>query len=236
MCLQAELPLWIALAHIDRKTHVFFQRRAIHGLHEKVIEFQRRIIVKRLPYLRNHHFQFTAFADAQFRAELGTDTNPVDTRRHRQGAIGFNGDFKAAFVHAVDECRIKLQQWLAAGKHHIFAGRITGWPQAVDGLGKAAAAGKFATEFTVGADKIGIAECTYGGGTIALAARPEITSGKAAEDGRTPRLGALALECVKNLFYAVSQKKVSRLKMNAMAASAMDYAFLQMQTDCPLLT
>src|SRR5262249_26565346 len=60
----------------------------------------------------------------------------------------------------------------------------------------------------VGADEIGIAETADGRRAIRLAAGPEVAARETAEDCRTARVGALALEREKDLFQRVAHRVI----------------------------
>jgi len=110
-------------------------------------------------------------------------------------------------MHGVDQGTVELQQRFAAGEHHVFAGRISGWPQAVD-LGRQQVRFlELAAAFAIGADEIGIAELAHGARAVGFAPGPEVAAGKPAKHGRPPSMGALALQGVEDLFDAVSHGK-----------------------------
>ena len=204
MCLQAELPLRLALASFNRQPGIFFCVRSVHRLHEEMIERQRSIGVKVLIFLRDHHFQFIALSYAEFRTDFRADANPVDPAWYRQGAIGFDCDCKAGIMHMGNQRLIQLQQRFSAGKHHVFMCRIVCRPKAIYLFGQLLAIDKFSARCAIRTDKIGIAKAAYRAGPVVFPAGPEIATAKTAKYGWTPRVGTLALKGIKDFFYAVS--------------------------------
>ena len=204
MGLQAQLPARAPLAGVDRQPRVELRQRAVHRLHEKMVEPELFVGCQVLAGLRNHDLDFVAAADDQVRTDFRADAHPVDPGRHRQGAVGFDGDLEAGQVHRVDQRAVELQQRLAAGEHDILAGWVTRRPQAVDGVRQVGRPGKLAAAFAVGADEISVAKRADGAVAVDLAAGPQIAAGKSAKDRRPPRVGAFALQGIENLFNAVS--------------------------------
>ena len=84
-------------------------------------------------------------------------------------------------------------------------------PETVDHCGQGPGAGELAAPLTICTDKISIAKPANGRTAIRLAATPQIATRKTAEYRRPAGLRTLALQCVKNLFYAVSQNCSCRL-------------------------
>src|SRR5471030_3006637 len=115
MGLQAQLPLRVALAGLDRQRGVEGGQRAVHRLNEEIVEVQAFVGRQVLLGLRDYDLDFIALADHQLGTHLRADADPVDAGRHRQGAVGFDGDLEAHRVHRGDQLQVQLQQRLAAG-------------------------------------------------------------------------------------------------------------------------
>src|SRR5476649_1852116 len=204
MGLQAQLPLRVAFAGLDRQRGVEGGQRTVHRLNEEIIEVQAFVGRQVLLGLRDYDLDFIALADHQLGTHLRADADPVDAGRHRQGAVGFDGDLEAHRLHRGDQLQVQLQQRLAAGEDHVFAGRVSVRPQRVDGRRQRFGRGELAAALAVGADEVGVAELADGAGAVAFAAGPQIAAGKTAEHGGTPGMGALALQGVKDFFDTVS--------------------------------
>ena len=67
-------------------------------------------------------------------AQLGADTQPVNTGRWQHGAIGFHGNAKTLLVQGVDQGGVELQQRLATGEHHQAVRVVGVGPMGGDGL------------------------------------------------------------------------------------------------------
>ena len=106
-------------------------------------------------------------------------------------------------MHAGNQRRIQLQQWLAAREYHVFAGSIGCRPQAIDRLRQVLAAFEFSTTLTIGTNEVGIAELAHRRTPIFLAATPEVATAEAAKDRRSTGVRTLALQGVKNFFNAI---------------------------------
>src|SRR5471032_2974548 len=204
MGLQAQLPLRVAFARLDRQRGVEFGQRAVHRLDEEIVEVQALIGSQVLIGLRDHDLDFVALLDHQIGAHLRADADPVDAGRHRQRAVGFDGDLETDGVHRGDQFKIQLQQRFAAREDDVFAGRVSAWPQRVDSRRQRLGRGELAAALAVGADEVGVAELADGAGAVAFTAGPQVAAGKAAEHGGTPGMGALALQGVKDFFDTVS--------------------------------
>jgi len=86
-------------------------------------------------------------------------------------------------VQGVDEGGIQLQQGLTAGADHQFRVPCPTAPHRIDMVGQGYRARAFAAAVAIGADEIGVAEITDGGGAVALQSAPQIAAGEAQEDG-----------------------------------------------------
>jgi hypothetical protein len=73
-----------------------------------------------------------------------------------------------------------------------------GWPQGFDSAGKFISPGELAAQATVRADKIRVAKAANGCAAVLLTPRPQIATGKAAENRRAACIGPLALQGVEN--------------------------------------
>ena len=71
--------------------------------------------------------------------------------------------------------------------------------------------GELASALPVGADEIGVAEIALGGGTVLLAARPEVAAGEAQEDGAAAALHALALQRQEGFLDRVGHDRAYRV-------------------------
>ena len=106
------------------------------------------IIGKMLVFLRNHDLDFITLRDHKFRPHFRTDANPVDTRRHGNGTVGFDRDFKTGTVHRIDQRFIQLEQRLAPGEYDIAVFRMTRRPQGNNTLCQCFCRRVFAATFT----------------------------------------------------------------------------------------
>ncbi len=123
-------------------------------------------------------------------------------------AVCFDGDVETVLVDRVDQRRIELQQWLAAGEDHKAPRRVTR-PSLRDGAREFACAFEAAAAGPIGADEIGIAELADGGGAVLFAAGPQIAAGETAEHGGAAGLGALALQRLEDFFDGVGHVPLS---------------------------
>ncbi len=125
-------------------------------------------------------FSSSPFQLLEPRAGLRTDANPIEAVGSRDGSVSLNGDFETACVQGIDHLLVELQQWLAAGckRQNRFEPSGVRRPIPFDGRRQRFGRGKVAAATTVGIGKIGVAELANRRGTVLLASRPEVTSGK----------------------------------------------------------
>ncbi|MCY1172684.1 hypothetical protein D9M73_128270 [compost metagenome] len=154
--------------------------------------------------LRPDHLELLAFALHPGRAGLGADTYPVDACRRGNAAVGFNRNLEAARMQRRNQCGIDLQQGLAARHHDKSMGLVAGWPLRLDPVGQRPCIAELAAQGAVSTDKIGIAKLADGSGPVLLSAGPQVATGKTAEHGRPARIGAFALQGVKNFLDLVA--------------------------------
>ncbi|AFK63211.1 hypothetical protein TKWG_16290 [Advenella kashmirensis WT001] len=93
--------------------------RPVHGLQEKMRKIQGFKALRRGIRLQKDKFQFVALRLNQWIVALRAHTDPVDSRRCGQRAIGFYGNLEAFGMDRVDKSDIQLQQRFAAGKYNI---------------------------------------------------------------------------------------------------------------------
>jgi hypothetical protein len=102
---------------------------------------------------------------------------------------------------------VQLQERFSARAHHVLPRDIdTLRPLFVDSRRESLTVDEFASIGTVGPNKIRIAKSAHSCRAISFQSRPQITTGKPTEHGRTPRLGTFALEGVENLFNAIGHR------------------------------
>lgn len=190
------------LAPVDRELRVDVARCVVHRLHEKVFEVELFVLGKTLVVLRHHDFQLVAFRHDKRRVGFRTHANPVDALEHRQRTVRFDRHFEAGFVQRIDERLVDLQHRLAARAHDEFV-RLAFRPQRCDLRDEFRRRFVLATVFAIGADEIGVAKLADGVRAIFLAPRPQIAARETAEHGRTPGIGAFALQRVENFLYRV---------------------------------
>jgi hypothetical protein len=183
---------------------VLAQLRAVHGLQQVAPEVQARQFLQVQSFLRHHHLQLAAGADAQLRAGLGADADPVDAGGRLQRAVGFHRDLESLRVQGVDQRRVHLQQGLAAGQHHQRAARNAGRPVSGDGAGQLGRIRELAPAGAVGAHEVGVAEAALRAGAIALAAGPQVAAGEAAEHGGAAGVAAFALQRVEDFLHRIA--------------------------------
>jgi len=203
MGLQAQLPLRVALAGLDRQAGVELGQRAVHGLHEEILEVQLLVDRQILVGLRDH--------DLDFAALLTTSSEPIFGLTQIQSTPSGTGRVPLVSIAMVKPtaCMASISGLSScssgspAGEHHILAGGISFRPQRVDGRGQFLGRLELAAAFAVGADKVGVAELANGAGAVAFAAGPQVAAGKAAEHGGAAGLGAFALQGVEDFFDAI---------------------------------
>src|SRR3954464_6023823 len=108
VCLQAEPPLRMAQAVVDRARGVFDQFGPVHRLQRKAFEIEPRQIFRRGPCLRIHQLQFVAAADHQSGAGLRADADPVHPVGRFDRPVGLDTDGEAARMQRFDEGGIDL--------------------------------------------------------------------------------------------------------------------------------
>src|SRR3989442_221483 len=100
------------IAH--RKTRILIALRPVHRLQKKMLEGERLELFRPGVGLRIDELQFVAGKKHYFRASLWADADPVDSARRQFRAVGLDRDLELLRVESVDECRVHLQQRLAA--------------------------------------------------------------------------------------------------------------------------
>ena len=105
-------------AVFDRQVGVAIAIRPIHRLQEKMLESQIFEARRHCAGLRIDEFQLVSRDLPDICSGLGTDANPIQPFRNRDGAIGFNGDRKILRAHSRDDIAIELEQRLSAGENN----------------------------------------------------------------------------------------------------------------------
>ena len=134
-------------------------------------EVQPRQIFAVAARLWPNQLQFIAMRLHQFAASLGAHANPVNRRQHRQSAIGFHRNGKAARVQRIAQRLIDLQHRFPARQHDIAVSDII-TPTLGDLFGQSFGIGIFAAQRAISSDEIRVAKLTNRLGAILLAARP----------------------------------------------------------------
>ncbi|ABA49515.1 hypothetical protein BURPS1710b_0356 [Burkholderia pseudomallei 1710b] len=224
--LHRQPPPRMTLAPIDREPGVELARRAVHRLHEEMLEVELRVIGKALVVLRHHHLQFVALRDDERRIRLRAHADPVDRFEHGQRAVRLDRDREARRVQRVDERLIELQHRLAA-RADDEAIRLARRPERRDPRRERSGILELAAVLAVGADEVGIAEAAHRAVAVRFAPRPEVAAGEPAEHGRTAGVRALALQRIENFLDRVRHAASFRLaplafrcSMNLVAARA----------------
>ncbi|CAD5256310.1 hypothetical protein HALO59_70020 [Halomonas sp. 59] len=106
---------------------------------------------------------------------------------------------------------VKLQQWLAAGKHHIGRRVRLGvtelaGPESGNVFSEGGGSGKLAAIGAVSANKVSIAKGAFSRRPINFTARPQIAAAETTENARSARLGTFPLEGVKGFFDLIHQR------------------------------
>src|SRR5438105_14884943 len=96
MRLQAEPPLRMAQAILDRARRVLYHVRAVHWLQREPFEIEVGKGLRRRVGLRVDQLQLLAAADHEVRAGLRAGANPVQAVRGTEGAVGLDADGEAA--------------------------------------------------------------------------------------------------------------------------------------------
>jgi hypothetical protein len=81
-------------------------------------------------------------------------------------------------------------------------------PARGDGVCEEVCRGKASAAVTVDADEVGVAEAADGGGTIRLAARPQIAAGEAAKHRDAAGLRAFSLQREEEFFHGVAHAAI----------------------------
>ena len=205
--LQTQSPLGMIKAVAQSECAIRCLLGAIHRLQEEVLERERLEGSRVGARLGKDQFQLVAARLYQGGAGFGAYTEPVHSRRRRDRSIGFDGDLKAPAVERVDERRVQLQKRFAAGADNESPARSrVRRPFRFDRNRQILSGIESSTPRPIDSYKFGIAEPADGRGAVGLATRPEIASGKAAEDGGAARLRALALQGIEDLFDRVTHK------------------------------
>ena len=143
--------------------------------------------------LRIDQFQLVPGRQRQRRIGLGRHADPVDAGGRHLRAVGLDGDLEIARMERLDQRRIELQQWLAAGAHHqAVRGRLT--PAGCHGSRKRLGIGKLAAARPVGANEIRVAKGANRLGAILFPPGPQIAAGKAQENRPPPGLRTFTLQ------------------------------------------
>ncbi len=119
MRLQAEPPLRMAQAIVDRARGVLDHVGSVHRLQREALEGEIGEILRRRIRLRIDQLEFMAPAHHEIGAGLRADADPVHAGGRIDRAVGLDADLEAARMQRVDQGRIDLQQRLAAGQHHV---------------------------------------------------------------------------------------------------------------------
>lgn len=101
-----------------------------------------------------------------------------------------------------DKGAVELQEWLATGADYVGCAALPTRPECGDTRRQCLGGGELAAIRSC-ADKIGVTKSTRCGGTVLLAATPQIAAGKTAEYSRSPRVLSFTLKGVEQLFDGV---------------------------------
>src|SRR5712671_3204769 len=212
--LQAEPPLRMAQTVVDRARGILDHIRSIHRLQREALEGEADKGFGRCIDLRIDQLEFMAPPYHEVGAGFRADANPVHALGRIDRAIGLDADAKAARMQRIDQDLVHLQQWFAAGQHHV-AVCIRASPLRRDGIGKLFGRGIAAAQCAVGSDKIGVAKPARRRAAVLLAAAPEIAAGEAAEYRRAAGMRAFALQGQKDFLDRVTQPTVSLIILNS---------------------
>src|SRR6476660_9241141 len=103
VCLQAESPLRMAQAVVDRARGVFDHIGAVHRLQRKTFEIEPRKFFRRRAFLRIDQLQFVAAAHDQPGAGFRADADPVQPVGRFDRPVGLDADGEAARMQRIDE-------------------------------------------------------------------------------------------------------------------------------------
>src|SRR5581483_8350172 len=196
--LEAEPPPGVAHAVGDGALGILALLRPVHRLQQEVPEAPALEVLRPRAFLREHELQLVAAAHLDLGARLGAHADPVDAGRDVDGAVRLDRDLEAPRVQRAHELRVELQRGLAARQHR--EARAPARPQRGDALGERLGGVEPAAARAVGADEVGVAELAYRVRAVGLAAAPQVAPGEAAEHRRAPRVRALALQRIEDLF------------------------------------
>src|SRR5258705_1079270 len=199
--LEGEAPARMPEAVVDRLARVGVARGTIHGLQKEMLEVEGLEALGRRFGLRKDELQLVAAFQRERHGRLRAHAHPVDALRWCEGAVGLDGDTKAAAMQRVDGRGVELQQGLAARAHHEAVRARGTRPFALDRVGERFRVAELSAARTVGADEIGVAEIARGARAILFTAGPQVAAGEAAEDGGGAGVGALALQRVEGFPY-----------------------------------
>ena len=174
MGLQAELPAWVSKAVLQRQLGIALPLRTIHRLQKKLLKIEWGKEFWFSTGLGKNKFQFAATPEGEGRASLGTDTDPIDTRRRKERAICLNRNLEAFCVQGVNKRDIKLEQGFTACTHHKRnTGRgPLGRPSGSDSPSEVASGYETPASSAVRSNEIGIAELTDRRRAVLLQPRP----------------------------------------------------------------
>src|SRR5690348_12584637 len=103
MGLQAEPPLGMFQTIAQSSFGIFLAVWAIHWLQEEMLKVQMLEALRLRALLWEDELEFLSGVQDERRACLGTHTNPIDARRWKLGAVGFDGNLKALGVQCLDQ-------------------------------------------------------------------------------------------------------------------------------------
>jgi hypothetical protein len=204
VCLQAQLPLGMGHAVLERKLGIRLACWSVHGLQKEVLEHKRTVPVRFGTFLRVDEFEFVTGVHDQLGTCFRTDADPVHALRNLKGPICLDGNFELVVMQGVNECLIQLQEWFASCTDHktVAAGLL--WPFFRDGISHRVCVREFVPALSVNTNEIGVAELADCAGSILLSSRPEITASEPTKHGGPACLRALALERVEDLLHRVA--------------------------------
>ncbi len=193
----------------DRARDVGVELGAVHRLQEEVLEVGVGEALRRGVRLRVDELELVAAQQHGGRARLGADADPVDAVGRLERAVRLDGDLEARLVQRADErrrpsagaARRRCRRRAACrGRRRLGHCAATASASSCGGVELAAAV-------AVGADEVGVAERADGRGAVLLVPRPEVAAGEAAEHGRPPGVGPLALQRVEDLLDGVGHPR-----------------------------
>lgn len=199
MGLQTETPLRVPQAVVDRGARIALDLWSIHRLQQKLLEVEAGEFLRHRARLRVNELQLVAGELLEGGTRLGAHAEPVNSRWRDHCAVGLDRDLEPALLQRVNERFVELQQGFAAGAHDQPWPVGATWPSLSDRIGEHLGSRELPTTGTTGSPEFGVAEIADGLSAVFLATGPQVASGKAQKDRRSPYVSAFSLEGVVDL-------------------------------------